>query len=123
MNKVGAYAMYPEGNPDELVNQFLYLVKRIAHHMIARLPAHIEVDDLTQVGLIGLLDAAKNYNPTLGASFETYATLRIRGSMIDDLRRNDWVPRTVQLKIRQLSEATQEIEAILQRAATDAEIA
>lgn len=123
MNKAGAYAMCPEGNPDELVNQFLYLVKRIAHHMIARLPSHIEVEDLIQVGLIGLLDAGKNYNPSLGASFETYATLRIRGSMIDDLRRNDWVPRTVQLKMRQLSKATQETEAILQRAATDTEIA
>lgn len=123
MSKAGAYAAHAMDNYDELVNDFLHLVKRIAHYMVVRLPAHIEVDDLIQVGLIGLLEAAKNYTPSLGASFETYASIRIRGAIIDDLRRNDWVPRTVQLKIRQLAKATQEVENQLQRAASDTEIA
>ena len=123
MSKASAYAAHPMDNYDELVNEFLHLVKRIAHFMVARLPAHIEVDDLIQVGLMGLLEAAKNYTPALGASFETYASIRIRGAIIDDLRRNDWVPRTVQVKIKQLAKATQEIENQLQRAASDTEIA
>ena len=123
MNKASAYAEHPPGNTDELVHRYLYLVKRIAHHMIARLPPHIDVDDLIQVGLIGLLDAATKYKPAQGASFETYASLRIRGAIIDDLRCNDWKPRSVQIKSRQLGEAIRHVEAKLKRPARDTEVA
>ncbi len=123
MKRTSTYAENIPDSPDQLVDDFLYLVKKIAFHVAARLPANIEVDDLIQVGLIGLLDAANNYSPTQGASFETYASLRIRGSIIDELRRNDWIPRSVQQKSRQLAKATQELEGALKRAPSDAEIA
>ncbi len=123
MSKTAFYADNPLDNGDALVRQHLFLVKRIAHHIVARLPANIEVDDLIQVGLIGLLDAAKNYNAALGAGFETYAGIRIRGAILDELRRTDWVPRTIQLKARQLAQAIREVENQLQRPAKDSEIA
>ncbi|HBD11590.1 MAG TPA: RNA polymerase sigma factor FliA [Porticoccaceae bacterium] len=123
MSKTASYAENAERDADQLVQQHLVLVKRIAHHISARLPANIEVDDLVQVGLIALLDAAGNYNAGLGASFETYASIRIRGAIIDELRRNDWVPRTVQVKVRQVAQAIHEVESQLQRPAKDTEIA
>ena len=72
---------------DELVLQHGELVKRIAYHVVSRLPAHIEVDDLIQAGMIGLLNAAQNFAPTKGANFETYAGIRIRGAMLDEARK------------------------------------
>ena len=123
MKRTSTYAENIADNPDQLVDDFLYLVKKIAYHIAARLPANIEVDDLIQVGLMGLLDAANNYSPTLGASFETYASLRIRGSIIDELRRNDWIPRSVQQKSRRLAKAIQALEGTLKRAPSDTEIA
>lgn len=123
MSKAAFYADNLLDNGDALIRQHLFLVKRIAHHIVARLPANIDVEDLIQVGLIGLLDAAKNYNAALGAGFETYAGIRIRGAILDELRRTDWVPRTVQLKARQLAQAIREVENQLQRPAKDSEIA
>jgi DNA-directed RNA polymerase specialized sigma subunit len=74
--------------PDELVLRHGELVKRIAYHVVSRLPSHIEVDDLIQAGMIGLLNAAQNFAPTKGANFETYAGIRIRGAMLDEARRS-----------------------------------
>ena len=78
-----------------LIEQQTVLVKRIAYHLMARLPARVQVDDLIQAGLIGLLDAGKHYNSSLGAQFVTYATIRVRGAMLDEVRRSDWVPKSV----------------------------
>ena len=86
------------------------LVKRIAYHLIARLPHTVDVDDLIQAGMIGLLDASQQYNASQGASFETYAGIRIRGSMLDEIRRNDWAPRSVHRKAREISAVMHEIE-------------
>ena len=80
---------------NKLVEQMAPLVKRIAYHFMARLPASVHVDDLIQAGLLGLLDAAKNFDDTQGAQFETYAIQRIRGSILDELRRQDHVPRSI----------------------------
>ncbi len=80
---------------DAIVERHSPLVKRIAHHILARMPASVQVDDLIQAGLVGLLEAARNYDASKGASFETYAGIRIRGAMIDDVRRGDWAPRSV----------------------------
>ena len=90
---------------DDQVKKYTPLVKRIAYHMMARLPASVEVDDLIQVGLIGLLDAVSRFDGTQGAQFESYATQRIRGSMLDDLREADWLPRHVRQKSRKIEAA------------------
>ncbi len=90
---------------DDVVRQYLPLVKRIAYHMMARLPASVEVDDLIQVGLIGLMDAVERFDGSQGAQFESYATQRIRGAMLDDLRDADWLPRHIRQKSRQIETA------------------
>ena len=118
---------YKQVNDDqtsnELVIKYAPLVKRIAYHLMARLPSSVVVDDLIQAGMVGLLEASRNYRPDLGASFETYSGIRIRGSMLDELRRNDWAPKSVHRKNRELSKVVREIEARTGRDARDDEIA
>ena len=91
--------------------------------MLGRLPQNIAIDDLIQAGMLGLLEAAKNYDSSKGASFETYAGIRIRGHMLDEVRRNDWVPRSVYRNARMISEAVKQVENRLGRDARDQEIA
>ncbi|MDB9789527.1 sigma-70 family RNA polymerase sigma factor, partial [Gammaproteobacteria bacterium] len=88
-----------------VVEKYAPLVKRIAHHLLLRMPASVQVDDLVQSGMIGLLEAAKKYDVSKGASFETYAGIRIRGSMLDEVRKGDWAPRSVHRKSRKVAEA------------------
>lgn len=107
---------------DELVTRYAPLVKRIAYHLKARLPATVMVDDLLQAGMIGLLEASKKYDANQGASFETYAGIRIRGSMLDELRRNDWAPKSVHRKVRDITAAIREIEGREGRDARDEEV-
>ena len=83
---IAEYATYSMQQGDDLVSLHLPLVKRIANHLAVKLPAHIEIDDLIQVGLIGLLKAKDDYQADSGATFSTYATIRIRGAMMDELR-------------------------------------
>lgn len=90
--------------------EYATLVKRIARHVMSRLPANVQLDDLVQAGLVGLMEAVRLYDPSRGASFETYATIRVRGAMLDELRRDDWSPRSVSRRVRQLSEVTRLIE-------------
>jgi RNA polymerase sigma factor for flagellar operon FliA len=113
----------PECRENELVTRHATLVKRIARHVMNRLPASVQLDDLLQAGLIGLMEAARSYDPSQGASFETYATIRVRGAILDELRRNDWAPRSLSRRSRQLSEAARAIESRQGRAATAQEIA
>ncbi len=110
-------------NYDELMARFAPLVKRIAYHMMGRLPSTVQLDDMVQAGMIGLFEALKGYDMSRGASFETYARIRIRGAMIDEVRRGDWTPRSVYRKSRQLSEAIREVEEREGRDAKDSEIA
>lgn len=110
-------------NYDELMTKYAPLVKRIAYHMMGRLPSNVQLDDMVQAGMIGLFEALKGYDRTRGASFETYARIRIRGAMIDEVRRGDWTPRSVYRKSRQLSEAVREVEEREGRDAKDSEIA
>jgi RNA polymerase, sigma 28 subunit, SigD/FliA/WhiG len=107
---------------DEQVKKYTPLVKRIAYHMMARLPASVEVDDLIQVGLIGLLDAVSRFDGSQGAQFESYATQRIRGSMLDELREADWLPRHVRQKSRQIEAAIHRLEQRQGRAPNEDEI-
>jgi len=122
VNKTSAYSSIQQ-HPNNIVEEFGFLVKRIAHHLLLRLPASVQVDDLIQSGMIGLLDAARNFDGTKGASFETYAGIRIRGSMIDEMRRGDWVPRSVHKNGRDIAAAIDRIEKRTGSDAKDTDVA
>lgn len=117
------YAAVRENDSDQLVEQHLGLVKRIACHLLGRLPANVLLDDLVQSGTIGLLEAARHYDAAQGASFETYAGIRIRGAMLDEVRRNDWTPRSVHRNARRVSAAIRSVEGATGREAQPREIA
>jgi RNA polymerase sigma factor for flagellar operon FliA len=124
MTGVSAYSQRPSARETEaLVMRHAELVKRIAYHLAGRLPASVEVDDLIQAGMLGLLEAAANYSEGRGASFETYAGIRIRGAMLDGLRKLDWAPRSVHRKARAVAMAIREIESEIGREARDVEVA
>ncbi|MFT6285431.1 MAG: RNA polymerase sigma factor for flagellar operon FliA [Alcanivorax sp.] len=108
---------------NDLVKQYLPLVKKIGLHLVARLPQEIQLDDLLQVGMIGLVQAVENYDPSQGASFNTFAGIRVKGAMLDEVRRSDWRPRSVQQKMKSVSRAIEQVEARVGRIATDTEIA
>jgi len=108
---------------EELVVRYADLVKRIAYHLVSRMPPNVEVDDLIQSGMIGLLDAAKHYSATKGANFETYAGIRIRGAMLDDVRKSDWTPRSVHRSMREMADVVRKLENAKGRDATGADIA
>lgn len=121
-----ATTMYTEvqkNQRDQRIIENINLVKRIAYHLVTRLPSNVQVDDLIQSGMVGLIEASKNYDPAQGASFETYAGIRVRGAMLDDVRHADWSPRSLHRKMRQVREAIHEIENETGRDAKDQEIA
>jgi RNA polymerase sigma factor for flagellar operon FliA len=95
---------------EQLVVQYAPLVKRIAYHLMAKLPASVQVEDIIQNGMMGLLDAINRYEEGLGAQFETYAVQRIRGSMLDGLRENDWLPRSLRRDMRRIEAAVHQLE-------------
>ncbi len=125
MNSLAMYSetSNPTSSMNEIVELHAPLVKRIAYHMIARLPHTVDVDDLIQTGMMGLMEASHNYDANQGASFETFAGIRIRGAMLDEIRRNDWAPRSVHRKAREISAAMHAIEQQKGRNASDTEIA
>jgi len=106
-----------------LIRQYQPLVRKLAHHMMARLPANVQVDDLIQVGLIGLSEALARFEATQGVQFETFATQRIRGAMLDELRENDWVSRGTRKSQREIEEAMRRLEHKLGRSPLESEIA
>lgn len=108
---------------NDTVIKHVPLVKRIAYHLMSRLPPSVQADDLIQAGMIGLLEAARNYDPNQGASFETYAVIRVRGAMLDEIRKADWAPRSVHRKARKLAAVIREIENRTGRDARDHEVA
>lgn len=108
---------------DEVVVKFAPLVKRMAHHLAARLPASVQLDDIIQAGLIGLMDAAGRYEVSMGSQFETYATQRIKGAMLDELRQNDWLPRSLRKSLRQIEAAVSKLEQRNGRQPNETEIA
>lgn len=120
MNKVDIYNQYQK---EDMVDKYAPMVKRIAYHLKSRLPAHIQLDDLIQAGMVGLLEAARNYDMSQGASFETYSSIRIRGAMLDEMRKNDWAPRSVHRNSRRVAEVVRQIECEKGRDAKDCEIA
>ncbi len=108
---------------EQCLKEFAPLVKRIAHHMMLRLPGSVEVDDLIQAGMIGLLDAAGRYDELRGAQFETYASQRIRGAMLDELRGADWLPRSLRRDMRRIETAISKLQQRLGKAPSESEIA
>lgn len=109
--------------PEIDVQKHLPLVKKLAGMLMARLPASVEMDDLVQVGIIGLIDAARQFDPLQGVQFETFASQRIRGAMLDELRREDWLPRQARRQARQIEDNINKLEQQLGRAPLESEIA
>lgn len=110
-------------NKDQLVERLAPLVKRIAYHMMARLPSSVQVDDLIQNGMMGLLDAIGRFESGMGAQFETYAAQRVRGAMLDGLRENDWLPRSLRRDFRRIETAIAKLEQQNGRAPSEKELA
>jgi RNA polymerase sigma factor for flagellar operon FliA len=124
VNNAVTYNQHGKFNSQQaFIERYSVLVKRIAHHLLGRLPPSVQVEDLIQAGMIGLIEAQQNYDGTKGASFETYAGIRIRGAMLDDMRKGDWVPRSVHKNNREINQAIAELEGILNRDPSDSEVA
>ncbi|HJV79579.1 RNA polymerase sigma factor FliA [Noviherbaspirillum sp.] len=117
------YTVSGKSDKNHLLEMHVPLVKKLAHQMKAKLPPSVEVDDLIQAGMIGLLDAINRYEETHGAQFETYAVQRIRGAMLDELRNSDWLPRGIRQNMRKIEEAMNKLQQRLGRTAKEAEIA
>jgi RNA polymerase sigma factor FliA len=110
-------------NKSQLVEQFAPLVKRIAYHLMSRLPASVQVEDLIQNGMMGLLEAAGRFDNDFGAQFETYAGQRIRGAMLDGLRENDWMPRQLRKDMRRVELVINQLEQSKGKPPTERELA
>jgi RNA polymerase sigma factor for flagellar operon FliA len=106
-----------------MIKQYQPLVRRLAHHMMAKLPANVQVDDLIQVGLLGLSEALTRYEAAQGVQFETFATQRIRGAMLDELRENDWMSRGSRKSQKEIEQAMRRLEHTLGRTPIESEIA
>lgn len=106
-----------------MIKQYQPLVRRLAHHMMAKLPANVQVDDLIQVGLLGLSEALTRYEAAQGVQFETFATQRIRGAMLDELRGNDWMSRGSRKSQKEIEQAMRRLEHALGRSPIESEIA
>ncbi len=120
--RAAAYQAVEAQKANDLVVGNAPLVKRIALHLSARLPDTVLLDDLIQAGMIGLLEASRQFDPTQGASFQTYAGIRIRGAMLDEIRRMDWTPRSVHRKSREVAGVIREIEHRTGRDARDSDV-
>lgn len=110
-------------NKDQLIQRFAPLVKRIAYHLMARLPSSVQIDDLIQNGMMGLLDAINRFEAGMGAQFETYAAQRVRGAMLDGLRENDWLPRSLRRDFRRIEVAISQLEQEYGRTPSESELA
>lgn len=108
---------------DSVVEQYGHMVRRTAAQMMARLPANVAVDDLVQAGMIGLLDAVSRYDASQGTQFETFATQRVRGAMLDELRGSDWMPRSVRKSQKTIEAAVRALEQHFKRPPNESEIA
>ncbi len=117
------YTVHGKSDKNELLKDHAPLVKKLAHQMKAKLPPSVEVDDLIQAGMIGLLDAVNRYEETHGAQFETYAVQRIRGAMLDELRSSDWMPRSMRQNMRKIEVAMNQLQQRLGRSPNESEVA
>ncbi len=123
LKKRNMYTPNGLNDKEQCLKEYAPLVKRIAHHMMLKLPGSVEVDDLIQAGMMGLLDAATRYDELRGAMFETYAAQRIRGAMLDELRGADWLPRSMRRDMRRIEAAISRLQQRLGKAPSESEIA
>ncbi len=117
------YTAQGKSDKNQLLKEHAPLVRKLAHQLKAKLPPSVEVDDLIQAGMIGLLDAVNRYEETHGAQFETYAVQRIRGAMLDELRSSDWMPRSMRQNMRKVEVAMNALQQRLGRSPTETEVA
>jgi RNA polymerase sigma factor for flagellar operon FliA len=117
------YTAKGQHDRDAMIRQYVPLVQRLAHHMIAKLPPNVELDDLVQVGLIGLTEAIARFEASQGVQFETFASQRIRGAMIDELREGDWMSRGSRKSQKEIERALHRLEQTLGRQPMESEIA
>lgn len=110
-------------NTEQIIIEYSPMIKYVANRIAMRLPPHVEVDDLISVGVLGLLDAIEKYDSSRGAKFKTYAEFRVRGSILDELRSLDWVPRSIRQKATQMDNVTQRLQGKYGRPPEDEEIA
>jgi RNA polymerase sigma factor for flagellar operon FliA len=108
---------------EQRVTEFAPLVRRMAHYLASKLPASVEIDDIIQAGLIGLMDAAQRFEESQGFKFETFASQRIKGAMLDELRQSDWLPRSARKSMRQIETAIAKLEQRLGRPPAERELA
>jgi RNA polymerase sigma factor for flagellar operon FliA len=123
MHDLSLYQSLAPGSATDPLVQHMPLVKKVALHLSARLPASVDIDDLIQVGMLGLLEALQNFDATKGAQFTTFAKLRVRGAMLDEVRRFSTLPRSVMTSIREINQATAALEQAMGRTVKDTELA
>ncbi|MBI4937462.1 MAG: RNA polymerase sigma factor FliA [Nitrosomonadales bacterium] len=117
------YTANGSSDKEQCLREYAPLVKRIAYHLMARLPSSVSVDDIIQAGMMGLLEAAGRYDELRGAQFETFASQRIRGAMLDELRQSDWMPRGLRRDMRRIEQALSKLQQRLGRAPSESETA
>jgi RNA polymerase sigma factor for flagellar operon FliA len=110
-------------NREQIIKDYVPLVKFVAHRVASRLPSHVELDDLIHSGILGLMDAIEKFEPSRNIKFKTYAELRIKGAILDGLRELDWVPRSLRRKKKDIEGAYHMLEQQMGRAATDEQVA
>lgn len=120
---VEAYRNVDDQKKEELIKSYLPLVKRVVHRLSGRLPKDVDLKEMLNSGIIGLVDALEKYDPSHETNFSTYAQFRIRGAILDSFRSQDWLPRSLRFKSHKIEQAYHRIEQKLGRAATDEEVA
>ncbi len=117
------YTAHGISDKEQCIKEYAPLVKRVAYHLMLRLPDSVAVDDLIQAGMMGLLEASGRYDELRGAQFETYAVLRIRGAMLDELRQADWMPRSLRRDMRRIEAAMSRLQQRLGKPPSETELA
>ena len=117
------YSSYSPLDQEEIIKSYIPLVKRVVHRLAGRLPKEVDLKEMLNSGLIGLVDALEKYDSTRENSFATYAQFRIRGAILDSFRAQDWLPRSMRQKAHQVEKAYRIVEQKLGRSATDLEVA
>lgn len=120
---VEAYKSVDDFEKEELIKSYLPLVKKVVHRLSGRLPKDVDIKEMLNSGIIGLVDALEKYDPKHETNFSTYAQFRIRGAILDSFRSQDWLPRSLRFKSHKIEEAYQRVEQKIGRAATDEEVA
>lgn len=120
---IAAPEHFDRANREQIIRDYVPLVKFVAHRIASRLPSHVELDDLIHSGILGLMDAVEKFDPDRNIKFKTYAELRVKGAILDGLRDLDWVPRSLRRKKKDIEQAYHMLEQQLGRAATDEEVA